>query len=71
MLTRRKDNICAAKLEEYKNRRLLLIMSIAIVNDDIAKRFEHFWENFQLFFIDLFLDIADKTSGSGVFDGVI
>ena len=46
-------------------------MSIAIVNDNIAKRFEHFWENFQLFFIDLFLDIADKTSGSGAFDGVI
>ena len=39
MFTRRKDNIYAAKLEEY--RELLLIMSIAIVNGDIAKRFKH------------------------------
>jgi hypothetical protein len=48
VFTRRKDNIYAAKLEEY--RELLLIMSIAIVNGDIAKRFKHnFWKTFNYF----------------------
>jgi hypothetical protein len=42
------------------------------MNGDITKRFYHnFWKNFNLFFIDLFSDIADKTSGSGAFGGVI